>query len=178
MKTIAVLFLGVVASVLAVPAAEPAPAPLTVAIANEHIDFARYLTIAHGADVVREPRRLTEDDFAAAMRVPGTVLLDARSADKYRERHLAGAVSLPFTDFTADALARVIPTTTTRVLIYCNNNFAGDDRAFPSKAAPASLNISTYIALVTYGYENVWELGPYLDVATSTLRWAGTNVGT
>jgi hypothetical protein len=48
--------------------------------------------------------------------------------------------------------------------------------AFADKRAPASLNISTYIALATYGYTNVYELGPLLDVRTTTLPFAGTEV--
>ena len=110
------------------------------------------------------------------MAEPGTVLLDARSADKFALRHVEGAVSLPFTDFTAEALAKVIPTKGTRVLIYCNNNFVNEPAAFPSKLPIASLNISTYIALATYGYDNVYELGPVLDVNTTTLPFAGTAV--
>ena len=42
-------------------------------------------------------------------------------------------------------------------------------RSLAAKSAPASLNISTYIALATYGYTNIYELGPLLDVATTTL---------
>ena len=38
-------------------------------------------------------------------------------------------------------------------------------RAFPTKRADASLNLSTYIALYSYGYRNVYELGPLLDPA-------------
>ena len=64
----------------------------------------------------------------------------------------------------------------TRVLIYCNNNFKSAPRAFAPKAAPASLNISTYIALATYGYTNVYELGPLLDVETTKLPFEGTEV--
>jgi hypothetical protein len=62
------------------------------------------------------------------------------------------------------------------VLIYCNNNFINEPQAFPSKLPPASLNISTYIALATYGYDNVYELGPVLDVTATTLPFAGTAV--
>ena len=155
------------------PPAPSAPPP----IANPQIDYPGFLEIANKAENVRAARRLGEPEFAAAMREPGTVLLDARSADKYRLRHIAGAVSLPFTDFTAASLAKAIPSKATRVLIYCNNNFAGDQRAFESKAPRASLNISTYIALATYGYTNVWELAPNLDVKASKLEWAGTGVG-
>lgn len=78
-------------------------------------------------------------------------------------------MSLPFTDFTAAALARVIPTKETRILIYCNNNFVGDESAFAEKAIRASLNLSTWVALHTYGYDNVYELGPRLDVKTTKI---------
>jgi len=166
-----------VAVLLATTQEPKPPAPPLRAVGNPQIDFPGFLDLANAAAAVREPRRLTEVEFAAAIGQPGTVLLDARSADKYRARHIAGAVSLPFTDFTAAALANVIPTGHTRVLIYCNNNFGGDERAFASKAPRASLNISTYIALATYGYTNVWELGPKLDVQATRLRWAGTDTG-
>lgn len=177
MKTVALILLVLVASALAAPIRDPVPAPRVVAIPNAHIDFAGFLQLAHETEAVRAARRLSEAEFAAAIGAPGTVLLDARSADKYRERHVTGAVSLPFTDFAAGALANVIPTKHTRVLIYCNNNFAGDERTLPTKGAAASLNISTYVALRTYGYENVWELGPHLDVKASVLPWTGTAVG-
>lgn len=91
-------------------------------------------------------------------------------------RYGRDAVSVPFTDFTAEALAKVIPTKTTRVLIYCNNNFVNEPAAFPSKLPAASLNISTYIALATYGYTNVYELGPVLDVKSTTLPFTGMAV--
>jgi len=64
----------------------------------------------------------------------------------------------------------VLPDRNARILIYCNNNFVGDERAFASKSANASLNLSTYIALYSYGYRNVYELAPLLDVATTQLK--------
>ena len=33
----------------------------------------------------------------------------------------------------------------------------------------ASLNLSTYIALYTYGYRNIYELGPLLDINATIL---------
>ena len=33
----------------------------------------------------------------------------------------------------------------------------------------ASLNLSTYISLYTYGYRNIYELGPQLDPKQSKL---------
>ena len=59
-------------------------------------------------------------------------------------------------------------------MIYCNNNFRGNPVAMASKAPSASLNISTYIALYNYGYHNVYELAPYVDVHTTKLPLAGT----
>jgi len=146
-------------------------------IRNPLIDYAQFRKIAAEVEPVRERRRVTEEQFAAMAAEPGTVVLDARSADKFALRHIRGAVSLPFTDFTADALARVLPGRSTRVLIYCNNNFLGAPRSLASKSAPASLNISTYIALATYGYTNIYELGPLLDVATTKLPFEGSEAG-
>ena len=143
---------------------------------NPLIDYAKYRRIAAEVQPEREKRRITEVQFALMAGEPNTIVLDARSADKYAMRHISGAISLPFTDFTTESLAKVIPSPDTRILIYCNNNFLGDQRAFASKAAPASLNISTYIALATYGYKNVYELGPLLDVNYSVLPFSGTQV--
>ena len=89
------------------PAAEPIHNPL--------IDYTRFRQIAAQVEPVREKHRVTEEQFAAMAGEPGTLVLDARSADKYALRHIRGAVSLPFTDFTADSLARVIPAKNTRV---------------------------------------------------------------
>jgi phage shock protein E len=150
------------------PAAEP--------IRNPLIDYARFREIAAEVQPVREKHRVTEEQFAAMAAEPGTIVLDARSADKYALRHIRGAASLPFTDFTADSLAQAIPRKDTRILIYCNNNFLGAPVSLTGKMAPASLNISTYIALATYGYTNIYELGPLLDVATTKLSFDGTEM--
>lgn len=147
-------------------------------IPNRKIDYPAYQKLVADVGPLREKRRITEAEFIAMAAEPGTIVLDARSADKYALRHIAGAVSLPFTDFTEESLAAAIPDKATRVLIYCNNNFEGPEaeRAFPAKLKSASLNISTFVALVTYGYKNVYELGPLLDVATAKVAFAGTEV--
>jgi hypothetical protein len=142
-------------------------------LANPKIDAPEFLRLADEAIRRRESRRLGEAEFLRRAGEPSTVVLDARSRDKYAELHVRGAVSLPFTDFTAESLARAIPSRATRVLIYCNNNFAGAQEPFPAKAAPAALNLSTYVALHTYGYSNVWELGPLVDVAATRLALEG-----
>ena len=75
----------------------------------------------------------------------------------------------PFTDITVESLATLLPDRNTRILIYCNNNFSRAQRPFPSKMARASLNLSTFIALYTYGYRNVYELGPLVDIQQTIL---------
>jgi len=149
---------------IAVSIATAAPPP-----PNPQIDMAGFLADAHAAARERESRRVDEATFVRMMREPDTVVIDARSRAMFERRHIAGAVSLSFPDFTAETLARAIPHPTTRVLIYCNNNFASDLEAFPVKVRQASLNLSTWVALRSYGYRNVYELGPYLDVRTTAL---------
>jgi rhodanese-related sulfurtransferase len=140
-----------------------------VDIPNPAIDMKGYIRIAKKAAKYRESRRLTEEEFVKMAAEEGTIVLDARSRKKYDELHIKGAVNLSFPDITVESLNTLQPDKNTRILIYCNNNFRGNESAFPAKVAPASLNISTYIALYTYGYRNVYELGPLLDVATSKL---------
>jgi hypothetical protein len=144
-------------------------------IANPAIDMRGYLRVASEAAEYRETRRLTEDNFIRMSREPGTVILDARSAEKYRELHVKGAINLSFPDITFDSLKTVFPDKNTRILIYCNNNFVGAERPFPTKAPTASLNISTYISLYSYGYRNVYELGPLLDIKTSKLEFVSAS---
>jgi rhodanese-like protein len=138
-------------------------------LANPKIDMPGYLKIAGEAASDRQSRRLTEEEFLRMSRQPGVVILDARSAEKFCELHVHGAVNLSFPDFTAANLKQVIPDFDSPVLIYCNNNFANAEGPFPGKMAKASLNLSTYIALFTYGYRNIYELGPLLDVHSTKL---------
>ncbi len=112
-------------------------------IPNERIDYPAFMQIAQKSGPLREKRRVTEEKFMAMAGDPGTVVLDARSADKYALRHLCGAVNLPFTDFTKESLDGVIRQKNGRILIYCNNNFRGSPVSLAAKSAPASLNIST-----------------------------------
>jgi hypothetical protein len=60
------------------------------AIPNPLIDYRQFVTVAKTVQPVREKRRLTEEQFAALAAEPGTVVLDARSADKYALRHIRG----------------------------------------------------------------------------------------
>ncbi|MFA6954641.1 MAG: rhodanese-like domain-containing protein [Thermoanaerobaculia bacterium] len=140
-------------------------------IANPAIDMQGYLRTAGEAAAYREGRRLTEEEFVAMSREPGTIVLDARSREKYDELHVKGAINLSFPDIAVASLHSLIPDKSTRVLIYCNNNFSGAEGPFPTKIPTASLNLSTFVALYSYGYRNIWELGPQIDLAASKIAF-------
>jgi phage shock protein E len=141
---------------------------------NPRIDMPGFLDAADKAAEHRRRHRVSEDDFLRMMDEPGTVVLDARSAQRYGELHVKGATNLDFSDITIESLARVIPDKNTRVLIYCNNNFSGAEKPFPAKMVTASLNLSTFVALYEYGYRNVYELGPNVKLEDSKLPFEGS----
>ena len=145
-------------------------------INNPAIDMPGYLRAASEAAEHRESRRLTEEEFIRMSKELGTIVLDARSTEKYNELHIKGAVNLSFPDITVDSLNKMFPDKNQRILIYCNNNFVGAERPFPTKMATASLNLSTYISLYSYGYRNIYELGPLLDIKTSKLEFVSSEV--
>lgn len=145
-------------------------------LVNPLIDYTAFRDAVQRVEPIRAQCRLTEAEFLAKMREAGAVLFDARSGPMFARLHIEGAVNLTFPDFTEDRLAKIIPTKDTLVLIYCNNNFLGSPVAMASKIAPASLNVSTYVTLHSYGYTNIYELGPLLDVKTTMLPLAGSEV--
>jgi hypothetical protein len=138
---------------------------------NPAVDMDGYLEVSKAAAAHRQPRRLSEEDFIRMSREPGAVVLDARSRERFDELHVKGAVNLSFPDIAVESLARLLPDRNARILIYCNNNFTGAEGPFPAKIASASLNLATYIALYNYGYRNVYELGPLVDIKTSRLEF-------
>lgn len=133
------------------------------------IDMGGYLVTSREAARHRSTHLITEQEFLRMAAEPGTIVLDARSTQKYDLLHVKGAINLSFPDIDIESLKKAIPDTSTRILIYCNNNFSNAERAFPSKLPTASLNLSTYIALYTYGYRNVYELDAYVDANASQL---------
>jgi phage shock protein E len=140
-----------------------------MAHANPAIDMDGYLRVSREAAEHRETRRVSEEEFIRMSREPGTVILDARSRERFDQLHVRGALNLSFPDIAIESLAAALPDKNTRILIYCNNNFANADGPFPVKIARASLNLSTYIALYSYGYRNVYELAPLIDLKASKL---------
>ncbi|OOB98335.1 sulfurtransferase [Leptospira interrogans] len=145
-------------------------------IPNRLIDYKKFQNIVNSSAEEREAKRLTEEEFLNMIQDKEVVLLDARSESRYKLRHIKGAVSLPFTEFTKESLAKVIPKINSKILIYCNNNFMGSPEAFASKAPAASLNLSTFISLKAYGYKNIYELGPLLSVDSTKFTFEGTEV--
>ena len=141
-------------------------------IINPAIDEAAYLRVVGDALGHRARHRLSEAEFIRMSREPGTIVLDARSKAKFDELHVEGAINLSFPDIAVESLAEALPDKDARILIYCNNNFSGAEGAFPSKLPSASLNLPTYVALYDYGYRNVYELGPLIDVESSMIPFA------
>jgi phage shock protein E len=143
-------------------------------ILNPLIDYDGFRRNVAEVAVLRASHRVSEDEFIRMAADPATVILDARSAEKFRLLHVKGARNLSLPDITAEELAKVIPTKATRVLIYCNNNFENEQKAFATKIAPASLNVYTMNVLYSYGYTNVYELGPLIDIRKAKLKFAGS----
>ena len=172
-------------SPLPVAAETQAPPPR-----NPLIHYGSFIKLAKEVEPIRQQRRVAYERFMQMAKEDDTILLDTRSKAAYDQAHLKGAVHLNFSEFTAGKLARVIPTKTTRVLIYCNNNFdvskssreaknaldqqlrAQRQKAFPAKRAPLALNIPTFINLYGYGYRNLYELADVLPIDDPRLTFA------
>jgi hypothetical protein len=163
------VFLGILATCSIAFSWSVVPASTRDTIENPNIDMAGYLAAAHEAAAWRETHRLSEAEFLQMSKIPNTLVLDARSAEKFNELHIRNAFNLSFPDITVESLARAVPNKDTRVLIYCNNNFRNAEGPFPTKLNNASLNLSTFIALYSYGYRNVFELGPSIDFGATML---------
>ncbi len=161
------------------------------------VSFDDFKHLVAEVETHRASRLIDLDTFLKMSKEPGTVILDTRSTFRYERIHVKGAQHLSFTDFTQDNLATVIPSFETRVLIYCNNNFEGNQTDFASKVAmPApsagrtitaqfnaqakplmmALNIPTYVNLYGYGYHNVYELHELVNVDDPRITFEGSIV--
>lgn len=161
------LAVAAAAVVMASPALAEKPRPTTKA----QIDYPGFLRLSDDLSAYRQTRLIDLETFQRMAREPNTVILDARSHRAFTEGHIAGAINLPFTDFTAQSLAQTLRDPNMRILIYCNNNFANDARPVMLKAAPLALNIPTFINLYGYGYRNVYELGDVIDFNDPNVGW-------
>ena len=157
------------------------------------VDFDGYEKLAKEVKEYRKTRLVSLDTFNAYAKDQKTIILDTRSAEMFKRKHLKGAVNLNFSDFTLGNLNALIPDANTRILIYCNNNFDNEPLLFASKAArpvkylskgrwkekeglSLALNIPTFINLYGYGYKNVYELAELVSVFNLNAVFEGTDV--
>lgn len=176
----------------------------TLALANDReypkakVSFEDFKMIVAAVEPYRASRLIDLNTFLKMSKEPGTIVLDSRSTFRYDRIHLRGAKHLSFTDFTQVNLANTIPSPDTKILIYCNNNFKGNQTDFatkvmvpslgPRRVSPAeqfsaqakpvmmALNVPTYINLYGYGYRNVYELDELVDVSDPRISFEGSIV--
>ncbi len=178
--------------------AQSSPATDTIFPNASYVNFDRFLELAHEVRDHRAERLVSWNDFQQMSQEPNTIILDTRSKAMYDAKHIKGAIHLCFSDFTLLNLARLIPDTNTRILIYCNNNILDDELFFPTKSLSPiemetmklqslpngpkqfpltmALNVPTYINLYGYGYKNVYELGDLVSTLYSEIQFEGTEI--
>ena len=161
------------------------------------VSFEDFKGLVAEVETHRANRLIDLDTFLKMSKDPGVVILDSRSAFRFERIHLKGARHLAFTDFTQDNLQKAIPSFDTTILIYCNNNFDGNQTDFASKIAlprlepnnpvatqiaaqekplMMALNIPTYVNLYGYGYRNVYELHELVKVSDPRIAFEGSIV--
>ncbi|MGS2727556.1 rhodanese-like domain-containing protein [Psychroserpens sp. BH13MA-6] len=167
--------------------------PDTIENANylkARVSYSDYETLVKDVKIHRNKRLINFDKFYQKSKEDNVVILDTRSKAMFDEKHMKGAIHLNFSDFTQENLAKIIPDKNTTILIYCNNNFFGDDIYFASKTIPAkvtkkasdedyvslALNIPTYINLFGYGYKNVYELDELLFALDKRVHFERTAI--
>ncbi len=156
------------------------------------VNYEDYKTLVAEAEVHREKRLVRLDTFLKMSKKPNVIILDARPKFRFDRIHIKGAKHLNFAEFTQASLANIIPSPDTTVLIYCNNNFEGNQVDFrskvslPTRRSPLvkerktsrmmALNVPTYISLYGYGYRNVYELDELVNVKDPRIVFEGTAV--
>ncbi len=159
------------------------------------VSFDDFKGLVAEVETHRASRLVDLDTFLKMSKQPGVIILDTRSTFRYKRIHVEGAKHLSFTDFTQNNLLEVIPSFDTTVLIYCNNNFEGNQIDFATKIARPqprdslsaqfaaqekplmmALNIPTYINLYGYGYRNVYELDELVNVNDPRIKFEGSIV--
>lgn len=119
------------------------------------------------------------DDFKSLIGQENTVLLDTRSRDAFERLHIDGAVNVEFADVSAETLLGVGIDSSTRVLIYCNNNFVSDGEpaaiSLQSKSTRTALNVPTTVTLRQAGVDKVVELAEAVAFTDSRLPLVGSD---
>ncbi len=157
------------------------------------VDFDAFKRLVEEVEKHRSERLLGLDAFLEMSKQKNVVILDSRSDFRFNRKHLKGAIHLDFTDYTQENLTKLIPDPNTKILIYCNNNFDGDQVDFATKVfipkkdpetqilsnrkpIMLALNIPTYINLYGYGYRNIYELNELVRIDDKRIRFEGTVV--
>ncbi|MFT6338759.1 MAG: hypothetical protein ACJATI_005536 [Halioglobus sp.] len=158
-----------------------------------YVSYSDYENIVKEVKPIRKLRLINYDQLIDLQKKENVILLDTRSKNKYQQKHLKGAINLPFTEFTQSNLRNLIPDIKTRIIIYCNNNFDGDSILFASKtftpdqigklslamqkdSIMLALNIPTYINLHGYKYQNIYELNELINISDDRLKLEGSNL--
>ena len=148
------------------------PAAAQPSVLNPQMDYDGYLELIREVRPYRLARLIDWNAFATAARQPGVLILDARSERQFAAGHIRGAVNLPLTEFSDEALAAIIgPDRNRPILIYCNNNFREDRDPVVSKAGRLAINLSTFTHLYGYGYRNVRELNDLVTMDDPRIGW-------
>jgi rhodanese-related sulfurtransferase len=161
------------------------------------VSFDDFKGLVAAVETHRASRLVDLNTFMKMSKEPEAIILDSRSTFRFERIHVKGARHLAFTDYTQDNLQKVIPSFETKILIYCNNNFDGNQKDFASKVAVPrakpgnavatqfaaqakpimmALNIPTYINLYGYGYRNVYELNELVNVNDPRIAFEGSIV--
>lgn len=164
------------------------------------VSFSDFKNIVDDVEAHRASRLVDLKKFLEMSKKPNTIIFDSRSDFRFERIHIKGAKHLSFPDFTYENLGKVIPSHDTTILIYCNNNFEGNQTDFATKMAPSfsappkkmdpvatqmmvqekpimlALNIPTYINLYGYGYRNIYELDELVDVKDPRIQFEGSIV--
>lgn len=157
------------------------------------VDYDDFKNLVIELEKHRTEHLVSLDVFLRMSKEDNVIIFDTRSDYRFNRKHLKGAIHLDFTDFTQENLLKLIPDTSTKILIYCNNNFDGDQIDFASKMAipknnmetqilsnrkpiMLALNIPTHINLYGYGYRNIYELDELVNVNDIRIKFEGTEV--
>ena len=149
-------------------------------------DYKDFKKLVDNVEKHRQERLVSLNEFLEIAKKENVIILDSRSKHRFDRKHIKGAKHLNFADFTQEDLGKLIPNKNTKILIYCNNNFLGDQVDFMSKVAKPvkrnekglmlALNIPTYLNLYGYGYKNVYELNELINVFDTRLELEGSKV--
>ena len=157
------------------------------------VDYNDFKNLVNDVEKHRLERLISLDNFLEMSKEKNVVILDSRSDSRFNRKHLKWAIHLDFTNFTQENLKKLIPDPNTKILIYCNNNFEGDQVDFASKISlpknnaetqitsnrkpiMLALNIPTYINLYGYGYKNIYELDELVNVNDKRIKFEWTVV--